>query len=230
MTVSTKRAFVQSFAEIVSRPFGGGVNALCWPRNLEGDFAEVAQRLAPSEGFVVVEARALEALSLSAAGRVAANVMLEDLRRLAALGYDPVLNCITTYESDERGLPIATDLMSFHVDRSPIEVDTWLCTYYGRTSEGLDNGDARRLVDVPVIRAGLLDEYGGQDDGGFAEFLSEGSFDLHYGVLGDARPFAFGVGNLWRIAVAWPGCAVPPCIHRAPRAVAGDVPRLLLIC
>jgi hypothetical protein len=230
MTVPTRRAFVESFADLVGRPFSGGVNALCWRRALEGDFAEVARLLAPAEGVVVVGAGTLRALSLSAAGRIAADAMLEDLRRLDALGYDPVLNCITSYPRDERGLGMTTDVMSFHADRSPVEVDTWLCTYQGKSSEGLDNGDARRLIDSPGVRAGLLAEYGGEDDDSFAEFLREGSFDLHYGVADHAQPFSFGVGNLWRIAVAWPGCPVPPCIHRAPETVAGDEPRLLLIC
>jgi hypothetical protein len=44
-----------------------------------------------------------------------------------------------------------------------------------------------------------------------------------------ARPYSFGTGNMWRIAIAWPGCPVPPCIHRAPESVAGAPPRLLLI-
>ena len=83
---------------------------------------------------------------------------------------------------------------------------------------------------APEIRAALLKEYAGEDDDGFAEFIREGSFDLHYAAVGNAQPFSFGVGNLWRIAVAWPGCPVPPCVHRAPPTVAGDEPRLLLIC
>lgn len=230
MTVSSRRAIVHSFADLVGRPFGGGVNALCWPRTLEGDFAEVARLLAPPEGLVVVRASTLRALSLSVAGRAAADAMMEDLRRLDELGYDPVLNCITSYPRDERGLPMTTDVMSFHADRSPIEVDTWLCTYHGKSSEGLDNGDARRLIDSPEIRAALLKEYASEDDDGFAEFIREGSFDLHFGAGDNAQPFSFGVGNLWRIAVEWPGCPVPPCIHRAPQTVAGDEPRLLLIC
>ncbi len=230
MSVPTHRAMVESFADLVSRPFGGGVNALCWPRTIEGDFAEVARLLAPPEGLVVVRASTLRALSLSAAGRLAADAMLEDLRRLDALGYDPVLNCITSYPRDARGLGMATDVMSFHADRSPIEVDTWLCTYHGKSSEGLGSGDARRLIDSPQIRAALLSEYGGADDDGFAEFVREGSFDLHYSPADQAQPFSFGVGNLWRIAVAWPGCPVPPCVHRAPEREAGDEPRLLLIC
>jgi hypothetical protein len=228
--VSTRRATVDSFAELVGRPLANGINALCWPRTLAGDFGEVARLLAPVVGVVTVDADMLQALSLSPAGRIAADVMLDDLRRLDALGRDPVLNCIASYPRDDRGLPIATDVMSFHADRAPVEVDTWLCTYWGKSSDILDNDSARRRIDEPAIRAALLQEYGDDDDDGFAEFIREGSFDLHYGALDDVAPFACGVGNLWRMAVAWPGCPVPPCIHRAPQTMPGDEPRLLLIC
>ncbi len=225
-----RRTTVDNFAELASRPFAPGINALCWPRALAGNFREVARVLAPTKGVVAVDASDLRALTLSAAGRVAAEVMLEDMQRLDALGRDPVLNCITRYPRDERGLPISVDVMSFHADRAPVEVDTWLCTYWGKSSEGLDNDDAHRLIDSPAIRSALLKEYGGGDDDGFAAFLRESSFDLHYGIVSGARPFSFGVGDLWRVAVAWPGCPVPPCLHRAPQTAPGDEPRLLLIC
>jgi hypothetical protein len=227
--MTKRRTVVQSFDELLQRPLRCGTNALCWPRTLDGDFGEVARLLAPAEGVCVVDADLLGALSLSAAGRTAADAMLDDVRRLDALGRDPVLNCITGYPRDERGLPIATDVMSFHADRAPVEVDTWLCTYWGESSEGLDNDDARRIVDAPAIRAALLAVWGGDDDDGFTDFIRDGSFDLHYAGVDDAI-FSFGVGNLWRIAVEWPGCPVPPCLHRAPRTLPGDEPRLLLIC
>lgn len=225
-----RRDVVPGFDDLVRRRLADGVNAVCWRRDLEGDFGEVARLLAPPEGFVAVDAGQLRSLALSPAGRAAADAMLMDLQKLEELGCDPVLNCITSYRRDERGLPIATDVMSFHADRAPIEVDTWLCTYWGKSSEGLDNAGARRLIDEPQIRGALWKEYGGDDDDGFAEFLREGSFDLHYGVVDGAQPFSFGVGNLWRIAVAWPGSPVPPCVHRAPLPAPGDEPRLLLIC
>jgi hypothetical protein len=44
-----------------------------------------------------------------------------------------------------------------------------------------------------------------------------------------ARPFSMGIGHLWRVAVQFPGSAVPACIHRAPPTRPGDPPRLLLI-
>jgi hypothetical protein len=142
------------------------------------------------------------------------------------LGLDPVLNCIHAYPSDDADAPISTDVFSFHVDSAPIQSETWLCTYWGASSEGLLNSEAVRRVDIPSTRAELLELYGGCDDEGFCEFLSENCYDLHYAALADSEPYPFGIANLWRIAVQYPGCPVPPCIHRAPRT---DSPRLLLI-
>lgn len=84
-------------------------------------------------------------------------------------------------------------------------------------------------MDSAATRAELLGIYGGADDDGFLEFLTDGYFDLHYAALPRANPFSFGMGNLWRIAVDWPESPVPPCIHRAPRILPGDPVRLLLI-
>ena len=46
---------VQSFEELISTPFSGGVNALCWERSLPGDFGEVVERLGAGEGVVTLE-------------------------------------------------------------------------------------------------------------------------------------------------------------------------------
>lgn len=232
MDITKRRAVVETFAALVRRPLNDGNNALCWRRTLAGDFAEVARRLAPTEGVVDVDAATLANLPLSAPGRVAADVMRDDLHALAGLGREPLLSCVASYPRDERRLPIATDVMSFHADSAPVEVDTWLCTYVGKPSEGLDNDNARKLVDDPAIRSALLRAYAGDgdDDDGFAAYVREGAFDQHYAIVGNAQPFSFGVGHLWKIAVAWPGCPVPPCLHRAPEMNAGDEPRLLLIC
>ena len=70
--VSTRHATVDSFAELAGRPLTNGINALCWPRTLAGDFGEVARLLAPGVDVVTVDADMLQALSLSPAGRIAA--------------------------------------------------------------------------------------------------------------------------------------------------------------
>lgn len=221
---------VSSFHELATTPFANGVNALCWERTLPGDFAEVVAQLSAREGITTIDEGTLRALPLSKAGKLAVEVLLEDLRLLEEQGRDPVLDCINGYYHDENPGPVPTDVYSFHADSATVEADTWLCTYHGPSSEGLKNEEAVRRVDIPETRAELLSLFGGEDDEGFHEHLSDNCFDLHYLPVGDARPFVFGQGNLWRIAVAWPGCPVPPCIHRAPETQPGQPPRLLLIC
>jgi hypothetical protein len=220
---------VESFHELVSTPFSDGVNALCWPRSLPGDFSEVADRVRANEGITNLDDTRLKGLPVTAAGQVAIDVLLEDLRRLCDHGLAPVLNRITDYPRDETPGPVSTDVFSFHADSATVEMDTYLCTYFGASSEGLRNDEARRRVDLPETRAALLARFGGEDDEAFREYLNENCYDLHYVAAPHARPFSFGVGNLWRIAVEHPGRSVPPCIHRAPTTPPGSAPRLLLI-
>ncbi len=220
---------VHSFAELLSTPFVNGVNALCWPRALAGDFAEVVAQLGAGEGIVPLDEARLLALRVSPAGRVAIDQMLADLRLLRDHDLDPALNLIHGYPRDEEPGPVATDVFSFHADSAPVRADTWLCTYHGAPSEGLRNEDAQRRFDIPETRAALLEIYGGPDDAGFREFLNEHCYDLHYAALPHAQPYSFGRFNLWRIATDHPGSPVPPCIHRAPATGLDDPPRLLLI-
>lgn len=220
---------VHSFDELRSTPLADGVHALCWERSLAGDFAELVRLLGPGRGVVPLDDSHLDALPATARGQLAIEALRTDRRRLEALGLAPELDCVHEYARDETSAPVRTDVFSFHVDRAPVETDTWLCTYHGPATEGLRHEDAQRRVDDATVRARLLDRYGGQDDDAFAAWLREHSFDLHYDAAPDARPFSFGVGNLWRIATAWPGSPVPPCIHRAPASRPGQTPRLLLI-
>jgi hypothetical protein len=221
---------VNSFQELLNTPYEAGVNALCWPRVLEGDYSEVVRLLGDGggEAITVLDEARLRALPLSAEGRVAVEVMLEDLRILRAHELDPVLNCIHGYPRDEDAGPVVTDVFSFHADSAPVEAATWLCTYHGPSSEGLANEDAVRRVDLTATRAELWKLFGGTDEAEFREFLNENCYDLHYAPVDGARPYSFGVGNLWRIAVDYPGSPVPPCIHRAPETEPGQA-RLLLI-
>lgn len=220
---------VRSFSELVSTPFADGVNALCWKRSLTGDFSEVVEHLGVGEGITTLDEARLLALPTSAAGRVATEILLEDQRLLRTHGLDPVLNCINGYPRDESPGPVLTDVFSFHTDSATVETDTYLCTYHGPASEGLRNDEAQRRADIPETRAELLKLFGGKDDDDFLEYLNENCYDLHYAPVPHARPFSFGVGNLWRIAVDWPGSPVPPCIHRAPETHPGQSRRLLLI-
>lgn len=221
---------VNSFQELVTTPFATGVNALCWERALPGDFGEVVQLLGVSEGVTPVDEARLQALPVSAAGRIAIEVLLEDQLLLRAHGAAPVLNCFQSYPREEDPQVVPTDVYSFHADSAPVETDTFLCTYHGAPSEGLRNEEAQRRVDHPATRAELLKLFGGKDRADFHEFLTENCYDLHYAPAPLARPFSFGVGHLWRIATDWPGSPVPPCIHRAPENLPGQPARLLLIC
>jgi hypothetical protein len=220
---------VGSFEELVSTPLRNGVNALCWLRELAGDFREIVERLGVGEGIVSVDDARLQALDLTEAGVIARSILLRDQEMLRAHDLSPNVDCIHSTARDLRGGPVCTDVYSWHVDSADAEADTWLCTYLGATSEGLRNDQAVRRVDVPGTHSELLALYGGEDDNGFREFLTENFYDLHYVPTAGARPFSFGIGNLWRIATAYPGSPVPPCIHRAPETLPGQPPRLLLI-
>ena len=221
---------VSSFAELVAARFTKGVNALCWERTLPGDFGELVARVGDAdEPIVVLDEARLRQLPVSAAGRAAAEAILNDLRLLREQDRDPVLNCIYGYPRDEEAGPVPTAVFSYHADSAPVEADTWLCTYHGSPSEGLPNADVIRRVDDPATRAELLRQYGGNDDDDFRDYLHEHCYDLHYAPRPYARPYSFGIGHLWRIAVDWPGSPVPPCVHRAPATIPGQ-PRLLVIC
>ncbi|MBL9144994.1 MAG: hypothetical protein JNM99_15045 [Verrucomicrobiaceae bacterium] len=226
---SSRIRVVATFDELVATPWADGVNALCLPRSLAGDFAEIVAALPPGKGIVGLDEEELMALPVSAAGRVAVEAMLEDRRRLEALGLLPELNAIHGYVREPCEGTVNTEVYSFHADSATVPADTWLCTYHGASSEGIINEEVMRRVDVPETRAALLADYGGADDEGFREWLSEHCYDLHYVPLPVAKPFVFGVGSLWRIATEHPGCAVPPCVHRAPETLPGDATRLLLI-
>ena len=220
---------VHSFDELIATPFAGDVNALCWRRQLPGDFREVVDQLQAEEGVTTIEDDDLRALTLRPAGRAAREVLRADQALLHRHGLSPTLDCITGYRRDAAAGPVATDVYSFHVDSATVPADTYLCTYTGASSEGLPNEMAIRRVDVAETRAQLLALHGGADDADFAAYLSERCYDRHYAPLPAAEPYSFGVGNLWRIAIAHPASPVLPCIHRAPPTLPGDPARLLLI-
>lgn len=220
---------VGSFAELIATPFADGVNALCWPRTLPGDFQEIVDRLGPVEEITGIVEDDLRGLALSAAGKIARDILIADLRLLREHDLAPELNCIPAYPKDDEAGPVPTDVYSFHADSANVPADTLLCSYTVSSSEGLRPEDAVRCADVPETRAKLLKRYGGADGAGFAAFLKENFFDLHYVAAAGARPYVFGLGNLWRIATDHPGSPVPPCVHRAPIQRPGEPPRLLLI-
>jgi hypothetical protein len=217
---------VTNFQDLVSTPFHGDINALCWTRQLIGNFAEIVEKVALDENITVLDEEALLELELSEMGQLARDILLDDLKILTAHGAAPVLNVIKYYDRDDDYPFFPTDVYSFHVDRSPIPTDTFLCTYYGDPSEILPNSGAIQKILVPEIRNELKKLYEGHDDG-FEAFLSENCFDLHYQSLPNALPINLGLGHLWRLAIDYPESKVLPCVHRAPKE---KTKRLLLIC
>jgi len=219
---------VTSFSELIQTDFEGTRNALCWYRNLEGDFKELVSKLQLKENITEVTPKDLLALQLSPQGNCAREIILKDLQLLTDFGAAPVLNLLQCYERDTDFDFITTDVYSFHVDRSPIATDTFLCTYHGAASDLIANDEAQQKIIVPEIRAQLKDLHDGPE-AEFEDFLKENYFDLHYQAQPNATPINLGVGHLWRLAVDHPTQKVPPCIHRAPIEKVGEY-RLLLIC
>ena len=219
---------ISSFKDLVSTPFHGDVNAICWNRKLIGDFSEIVNKIDLSENMIVVEQAELHELKLSKNGQLARDILLNDFNLLKTNGASPTLNLIRHYERDDIYPYFPTDVYSFHVDRSPIPTDTFLCTYHGEPSEIIPNSQAEQKVLVPEIRDELKKLYDGPDNG-FESFLSEYFFDLHYRAKPDANLINLGIGHLWKIATDYPESQVLPCVHRAPKEKDGQT-RLLMIC
>ena len=219
---------VTNFEDLVSVPFHGEVNAICWNRKLIGDFSEIVSKVELEGNIIDLSREVLLQLQLSEQGNLAREILLNDIKMFEANGASPILNIIKNYERDDVLPFFPTDVYSFHVDRSPIPTNTYLCTYYGESSEIVPNSQTIQKILVPEIRNELQKLYHVPEEG-FEEFLSENFFDLHYQVNSDVRPINLGVGNLWRLAVDHPESKVLPCVHRAPIEKKGE-PRLLLIC
>ncbi|WP_326984506.1 DUF1826 domain-containing protein [Chryseobacterium sp. MYb264] len=219
---------VSSFSDLVISHFKGEMNALCWNRNLEGDFKEIVSQLQLKDNITEVSAEDLLALTLSEKGDIARQTILNDLQLLSDFGASPSLNLLKNYERDDEFDFISTDVYSFHVDRSPIGTDTFLCTYYGAASDIIPNHQVTQKILIPEIRE-KLKELHQDSEGDFETFLTEYFFDLHYEPHHGAKPLNLGLGHLWRLAVDHPEQKVLPCVHRAPAENDGEY-RLLLIC
>ena len=225
---SSQIGIVSTFSELIHTDFKGETNALCWHRNLEGDFEELVGQLQLKENIKEVSPKDLLALQLSEKGNRAREIILNDLQLLTDFGASPALNLLKCYERDDEYDFISTDVYSFHVDRSPIATDTFLCTYYGAASDIISNKQAEQKILIPEIRKKLEAFYNGPSEE-FENFLKENYFDLHYQAQPHIAPVNLGLGHLWRLAVDHPQQQVLPCIHRAPTEKHGEY-RLLLIC
>lgn len=219
---------VSSFSELVNTDFHGNNNALCWHRSLHGNFEEIVSKLQLKENVTEISIEELLELELTESGSAAREVILNDLRALTDFGALPSLNLLKSYERDEEFDFISTDVYSYHVDRSPVSTDTFLCTYYGAASDILPNDQAMQKILIPEIREKLKELHNGTEDE-FEAFLKEYYFDLHYSPKPNAKPVNLGLGHLWRLTVDHPEQKVLPCVHRAPVENDGEY-RLLLIC
>ena len=219
---------VANFQELVTKPFEGATNALCWSRKLVGDFEEIVNKVKSKSNMTELSPEELNSLDLSENGQLAREVILKDLKLLKDHGASPILNLIEHYERDDAFPILPTDVYSFHVDRSPIPTATFLCTYHGEPSEIVHNSQAIQKILIPELRAELKKLHDGPEEG-FDSFLVEYFFDLHYQPLPGANIVNLGQGHLWKLAVDHPESKVLPCLHRAPKEKIGE-PRLLLIC
>lgn len=219
---------VSTFPDLVNTNFKGINNAICWSRNLKGDFKEIVSKLQLKENITEVYAEDLLSLQLSEIGNVAREIILNDLQLLTDFGASPTLNLLKNYERDEEFNFISTDVYSYHVDRSPVGTNTFLCTYHGAASDILPNDQAVQKILIPEIREKLKDLRDGSE-AEFEIFLKENYFDLHYQPKPNAHPINLGLGHLWKLAVDHPEQKVLPCVHRAPMENDGEY-RLLLIC
>ncbi|MCS3528657.1 DUF1826 domain-containing protein [Chryseobacterium sp. JUb7] len=217
-----------SFSELVNTHFQESMNAICWHRNLTGDFKEIVSKLQLKENVTEVSAEDLLALQLSEEGSIAREIILADLQFLTDFGASPSLNLLKNYDRDEEFDFISTDVYSYHVDRSPIGTDTFLCTYHGAASDLISNDQVEQKILIPEIREKLKKLHDGPESE-FDTFLKDCFFDLHYQPKSNAQPINLGLGHLWRLAVDHPEQKVLPCVHRAPVEHDGEY-RLLLIC
>lgn len=227
-TFSNQVEIVDNFDDLVNFNYYGTKNAVCLDRNIVGDFEEIVSKLKLKDNITEVSIQELNLLQLSEQGSLAREIIISDYNNLANYGAQPTLNLLQSYERDDVFDFISTDVYSYHVDRSPIGTDTFLCTYFGASSDIIANNEVIQKIQIPEVRAKLKDLYD-ETDGDFEEFLKENFFDLHYQPINGATPINLGNGNLWRLAVDHPNQQVLPCVHRAPIEKHNQL-RLLLIC
>ena len=229
-TASTSNQFQRfsSFNELVNTSFYDETNAFCWERDTKGNFEEIVLKLQLKTDITEITIDDLLALNLSDEGELARAIIINDIALLTEFGASPSLNLLKCYARDDEFDFISTDVYSYHVDRSPIPTDTYLCTYYGAASDIIANDDVEQKILIPGIRTQLFELYEGPIEG-FEDFLTEYFFDLHYQAKPNTEPINLGNGNLWRLAVDHPYQPVKPCVHRAPVENKNEY-RLLLIC
>ena len=82
---------ITNFQDLVSTPFDGAINAICWARILTGDFAEIVEKIMINEYLAVLQEEQLCELQLGEQGQLAREILLNDLKLLTAHGASPIL-------------------------------------------------------------------------------------------------------------------------------------------
>jgi hypothetical protein len=103
---SSPIGIVSTFSELVQTDFTGATNALCWHRNVEGDFAAIVNQLQLQENITEVTPEDLVALRLTEQGSRAREIILKDIQLLTDFGASPALNLLKCYECDDAFFPI----------------------------------------------------------------------------------------------------------------------------
>src|ERR1700741_5061216 len=93
--------YVTNFQDLVATPFTGKINAICWNRELTGDFSEIAEKVELTENLATLDQKDLIELQLSEQGQLAREILLNDFRLLKAYGASPTLNLIKHYDRDD---------------------------------------------------------------------------------------------------------------------------------
>ena len=70
--------YVSNFQDLVSTPFHGAMNAICWSRTLTGNFAEIVDKVTLNEHIAVLDEEQLRAFVLSEQGQLAREILLQD--------------------------------------------------------------------------------------------------------------------------------------------------------
>jgi len=78
--------YVTNFQDFISTPFNRGINAICWTRNLAGDFSDIVDKVELKENIATLDEVELSKLVLSEQGRLAREILLNDLQMLNAHG------------------------------------------------------------------------------------------------------------------------------------------------
>lgn len=220
-------SYVKTFCELHHFSFVKNRNAVCWERNLEGNFKEIIAKLQLKEDITEISVEDLLKLNLTTDGDLARQHLISDFKLLNEIGAAPQLNLIKSYHRDVDFHLFPTDVYSFHADSSPVPTSTFLCTYFGASSEILPNKYAMKKVNLPEILEELKTQF--KDENALQEYITEHFLDLHYQPLPGAEIINLRKFDMCKIATAAPNCDILPCIHRAPQENSGEL-RLMLIC